>query len=56
MEALGMVERDSAGGWLWAMVRAAETRDAYRDELRQLLVGVEQLRDLLVAAEKLFER
>ena len=53
MEALGMVERDSAGGWLWAMARAAETREAYHDELRQLLVGAAQLRDLLVAAEKL---
>lgn len=56
MEAIGVVERDSAGGWLWAMARAPETREAYRHEMRQLLVGVEQLRELLQAAERLLGR
>jgi len=53
MEAQGEVERDATGGWLWAMGQAAEGREIYRQEMRQLLVGVEQLRDLLVDAQEL---
>jgi len=53
MEAQGEVERDATGGWLWAMGQAPESREAYRQEMHQLLVGVEQLRDLLASAQEL---
>ena len=53
MEAQGEVERDATGGWLWAMSQAPESREIYRQEMRQLLVGVEQLRELLVSAQEL---
>jgi hypothetical protein len=53
MEAQGEVERDATGGWLWAMGKTSESRESYRQEMRQLLVGVEQLRDLLVSAQEL---
>ena len=53
MEAQGEVERDATGGWLWAMGQAPESREIYRQEMRQLLVGVEQLRELLVSAQEL---
>jgi hypothetical protein len=53
MEAQGEVERDATGGWLWAMGQAPESRDSYRQEMRRLLVGVEQLREILVLAQEL---
>ena len=53
MEAQGEVERDATGGWLWAMGQAPESREIYRQEMRQLLVGVEPLRELLVSAQEL---
>ena len=53
MEAQGEVERDATGGWLWAMGQAPENREVYRQEMRQLLVGVEQLRELLASAQEL---
>jgi len=53
MEAQGEVERDATGGWLWAMGKTSESRESYRQEMRQLLVGVEQLRELLVSAQEL---
>ena len=53
MEAQGEVERDATGGWLWAMGQAPESREAYRQEMHQLLVGVVNLRDLLAPAQEL---
>jgi len=53
MEAQGEVERDATGGWLWAIGQAPESRESYRQEMRQLLVGVEQLRELLASAQEL---
>jgi hypothetical protein len=35
------------------MSQAPESREIYRQEMRQLLVGVEQLRELLVSAQEL---
>jgi hypothetical protein len=53
LEAMGAVERDPAGGWLWAMAQAVKVRRDYREETRRLLTAVEQLRELLGAAEQL---
>ena len=56
LEAGGAVERDSSGGWLWAMAQAGKARDDYREEARRLLVAVEQLQELLENSERLLRR
>jgi len=53
LEANGAVERDTSGGWLWAMAQSGKAREDYREEARRLLVAVEQLRELLQNAERL---